>query len=89
MAKMHDDVEYQIESAHGSLSTTSDADEAMVIAMHLAMSSGSAQLDVLVWSEEGARAYGGSDAVDQYREDPEASVFERFEVSINAVGRVA
>lgn len=31
---------------------------------------------------------GGDDAVERYNEDPEASVFERFEINVNAVGRV-
>jgi len=45
-------------------------------------------LDVLVWNEEGAEWYGGDDAVERYREDPEASVFERFEIKVNPVGMV-
>jgi hypothetical protein len=35
-------------------------------------------IDVCVWSQEGAHWYGGDDAVDQYLEDEEASVFERW-----------
>lgn len=35
-------------------------------------------IDVCIWSEEGAHWYGGDDAVTQYQEDPEASVFERW-----------
>jgi len=35
-------------------------------------------IDVLIWSARGAEAYGGSDAVEQYSVDPEASVFERW-----------
>ena len=45
-------------------------------------------LDVLVYSESAAYAYGGDDAVEQYREDPEASVFDRIEISIKVIGRV-
>ena len=35
------------------------------------------QVDVLCWSEEGALAYGGDDALESYREDPDCSVLER------------
>jgi hypothetical protein len=77
------DVEY-----HVATTVTGDPDAAMVAAMTRAMARGDVVLDVVVWSEDGARAYGGDDAVDRYREDPEASVFERFEIRVNAVGRV-
>ena len=45
-------------------------------------------IDVLVWSEEGARALAGDYGVEQYLEDPDASVFERLEISVHNVGRV-
>lgn len=46
----------------------------------IAASNGEASsVDVLVWTEAGARWYGGDDAIERYREDPEASVFERIE----------
>jgi hypothetical protein len=49
-------------------------------------------IDVCVWSKKGARWYGGDDAVASYKEDPDASVFERWEVRngelANCVGRV-
>jgi hypothetical protein len=35
-------------------------------------------IDVCIWSEQGAYAYGGSDAGEQYLVDPDASVFERW-----------
>lgn len=64
-------------------------DEATGLAFTVAASHGeTVNLDVLVWSEEGAEWYGGESAVEQYQEDPEASVFERFEVRVNPVGRV-
>lgn len=42
----------------------------------------------LVWNAQAALEYGGEDALERYREDPEASVFERFEIKVNAIGRV-
>jgi hypothetical protein len=35
-------------------------------------------IDVIIWSPEGAQAYGSFEAVEQYNTDPEASVFERW-----------
>lgn len=61
---------------------------ALRAAMEQAISRGRTVLDVCIWSEDGARSYGGDDAVAAYREDPEASVFERFEIAVNACGRV-
>ena len=52
------------------------------------MSAGKARIDVLVYGEDGADAFGGSEAVDEYREDPEASVFRRFEIEVHDLGRV-
>jgi len=58
-------------------------------AMYRAMGGMPMWLDVCIWSEEGAKFYGGDDGVEQYRLDPEASVFDRFEININYVGMVA
>ena len=84
MTAVHDDVEFAVDDCSGKERIFKDGAEAQAFAMSVAMSRGEATLDVLVWSVEGARAYGGSDAVDAYREDPEASVFERYEVRSTA-----
>ncbi len=64
-------------------------DDAVGFAVIQALSTGmKATVDVIVWSESGARVWGGDDAVEQYREDPDASVFERIEISANSLGRV-
>lgn len=86
--KSHPDVEYAVDDWQGKERIFKTFDEGAAFAMEIAMSRGEAVLDVLIWSEEGAEWYGGDDAVDQYNEDPEASVFERFEIRVNAVGRV-
>jgi hypothetical protein len=88
MAKTHKDVEYAIDDSSGQQHTFKNFDEAAGFALAIAVSGREANLDVLVWSKSGARFYGGDDAVNQYNEDPEASVFERFEIRVNAVGRV-
>lgn len=85
---VHNDVEFAVDDAGGQEKVFKTFEEAAAFAMAVAMSTGDTVLDVLIWSEAGARAYGGDDAVEQYNEDPEASVFERYEISVNAAGRV-
>lgn len=80
----HDQVEYEVGGKN--FETFADASKR---AMLTAVDTGEATIDVLVWDEAGAEAYGGEDAVERYREDPEASVFERFEIRVNNAGRVA
>ena len=65
-----------------------DFDEALSFAFAAALSVGKVIIDVLVYSEEGAKAFGGDDAAAEYREDPEASVFRRVELTVNDMGRV-
>jgi len=86
--KGHPDVEFAVDDASGNERVFKSFDEAAGFAVSLAASGRDTNLDVLIWSEKGARAYGGDDAVEQYREDPEASVFERLEIRVNPVGRV-
>lgn len=87
--KTHPDVDYAVDDAGGNERVFKTFDEAAGLAVSVALSGGgTVNLDVLVWSENGAEWYGGDDAVEQYNEDPEASVFERFEIKVNAVGRV-
>ena len=73
-----EDVEYAVDDCSGQERIFKDPKEAQAFAISVAIARGEANLDVLVWSAAGALAYGGSDAVEAYREDPEASVFERF-----------
>ena len=86
--KTHPDVEYAVDDAGGKERVFKTFDEAAGFALAVAVGRGSSNLDVLIFSEKGAKFYGGDDAVDQYNEDPEASVFERFEIRVNAVGRI-
>jgi len=45
-------------------------------------------LDVLVYGASGARWWGGDEAVERYRADPEASIFERFEIMGRSLGMI-
>lgn len=88
--KTHPQVEYAVDDASGKQRTFKTFDEAAGFAVAVAISSGdNVNLDVLIWNKSGAKFYGGDDAIEQYNEDPEASVFERFEIRVNAVGRVS
>ena len=85
---VHVDVEFEANDAAGMPHNFKTFAEAAGFAVALAASGQPAHIDILVWSEEGARALGGDAAVEQYLEDPEASVFERLEITVNNVGTV-
>jgi len=87
VVKTHQDVEYHV-GGFGPTKVFKTFDEAAGMALARAISGGETVLDVVIWTRAGAKFYGGDDAVDQYNEDPEASVFERLEIRVNAAGRV-
>ena len=89
MARSHKDVNFEVTSPNRSNTSYKTFAEAASSALMAAASSGSATLDIIVWSAAGARWLGGDDAVERYREDPEASVFERYQIKVNAQGRVS
>jgi hypothetical protein len=84
----HPDLEYVVE-ARGIERAHASFDEALSYAFTIAVSEGKTNLDVLIYSEEGAEVFGGEAAIEEYREDPEASVFRRFEIEVRDLGRVA
>jgi hypothetical protein len=85
--QIHDDLEYAVGGVY-----TRDAALAIVLAVETALGAGgngAAVLDVIVWSEAGARAYGGDAAAAVYAEDPDASVHDRIVITAISQGRVA
>lgn len=88
-SRTHKDVEYSVEDGGGKERIFKTFNEAAAFALGMAVSRGNADLDVLIYSKAGAKFYGGDDAVEQYQEDPDASIFERFEIKVNNTGRVA
>ena len=63
--------------------------KALEDAFHEALRTGSTtNLDVVIWSRGGAKAWAGDYGVEQYDEDPEASVFQRFCIKVEDLGRV-
>ena len=88
----HEDVEYHVRKFVGIESTRvfRTMNEAILYAFfQTATGQEKAVIDVLVHSEAGAHWYGGDVAVEQYREDPQASVFDRWEIKLNHVGKVS
>lgn len=88
--KTHKDVDFAVDDASDKERIFKHFDEAAGFAVAVAATGKeNVCIDVLIHSKSGARFYGGDDAVEQYNEDPEASVFERLEIRVNPVGRVA
>jgi hypothetical protein len=83
----HSDVEYVVE-AEGAQRAHSSFEDALTYAFSTALTAGQVHVDVLVYSEDGAEAFGGDTAVEEYREDPDASVFRRFQIEVRDLGRV-
>lgn len=85
LSTRHPDLEFAVDGVY-----THDAEAAMARAVSRALTLGRpVALDVLTWSEDGARAYGGDDAVAVYHEDPDASVHDRIVITAQSQGRVA
>lgn len=87
MTQEMQDVEYVV-VVGTSERVFSDFDEALSFAFAAGLGVGKVVIDVLIYSEAGARAFGGEEAVADYRDDPEASVFRRVELTVNDRGRV-
>jgi hypothetical protein len=90
MSQAHKDFEFSVEDDSGRERIFKKFNEAAGFAVGMAVSQEKdVNLDVLCWTKAGARAWGGDCGVEQYNEDPEASVFERFVIRAKSVGRVA
>jgi len=81
-------VEYHVDMPNGSTRICNDAQQAQLLAVSIAMTGRTATIDVVCWTEEDAKAYGGDDAVKRYRDDPDASVFDRIEIRAESKGMV-
>jgi hypothetical protein len=89
-SRTHRDVEFAVDDHRGEERIFKTFDEAAAFAAGLALTTGvRVELDVLVSSRAGAEWWGGSDAGEQYDEDPDASVFDRLMIKVSSQGRVA
>jgi hypothetical protein len=88
--RRHPGVEFAVNDANRTEHVFKTFDEAASFAVGLARGNGArVHLDVLVYSPAGAAWWAGDDAVADYHDDPEASVFERIEIRADSLGRVA
>ena len=90
MAKRHKDLEFAVDDRGGRQQTFKTFAEACAFAVTVGASHGEeVNIDVLCWSKAAARAWMGDAGVEQYNEDPEASVSDRITIKVEHVGRVA
>jgi len=88
-ADTHKDVEFAVADTRGEEHIFKTFDEAAVFAAGMALRSGvPIEIDVLVFSRDGAVWWGSVDGGDDYDGDPEASVFDRLVLKIASQGRV-
>lgn len=88
--KSHAEVEFTVDDAGGRERSFDTFDEASGFAVGLAASRGRAvAINVLIFGERGAEWWGGDDGLEEYLDDPDASVSERIEVTADAQGRIA
>ena len=86
--KTHRDLSFEVESGEHREHFRNPG-KAIEHAFVLAVTGRNVSFDVLAHSRAAAKAWSGDDGAESYDEDPEASVFERYELSVNFVGRVA
>lgn len=86
----HKDVEFAV-SAGEVTKYLKQWDEAAALAVAMSVSRGGeeAVIDVLVHSRAGAKHWAGDYGVEQFEEDPEASVFDRVSIRAESRGRIA
>ena len=88
-AKSHKEVEFHVDVADGSTRIFKTFDEAAGLAIAVSASNGkSVNIDVVIFGEHGAKWYGGDDGLEQFLEDPDASVYDRIVVTADSQGRV-
>jgi hypothetical protein len=81
--KKHKDIEYHINTVRGRF-VTKDLAQATEKAFTIAVQTGDSTvpLYVVVRSVTGARIWAGRSGVEQYEENPDASVFDRFIITV-------
>jgi hypothetical protein len=83
------DLEFAVDDASGHQNTFKSLEKALAFAVSLAVSDGLPHnVDVLCYSPAAARKWGGDYAVQEYRDDPDASVHERIVITAESKGRI-
>ena len=87
--KTHKDLEFAVDDLSGHQKTFKKFNEACIFAVSLSVSDGRPHnVAVLVFSVSAAKAWDGENGVRCYKEDSEASVFQRIEISARDLGSV-
>lgn len=87
--KTHKDVEFEVVGPGGQVLSFRDFDGAAAFVVGSSLSQGVwSSIYLIVRSEAGARWWGGESAAEQYRSDPEASVFEKINVKAQSEGMI-
>lgn len=90
LSATHPDVEFQALSSTGRGVSFKDFDGAAAFVVSRSLSDGVwSSIYVVVRSEAGAHWWGGDAAVEQYRSDPDASVFEKINVKAVSEGMIS
>jgi hypothetical protein len=88
--KPHKQLEFAVDDSTGHQRIFKKFPDACALAVSLAASDGRPHnVDVLAYGVGDARAWAGDYGVREYKADPEASVFDRFEVRADDKGRIA
>ena len=90
-AKTHKDVEFHVEPVGLNIEPVivQTWNEAAGLAVSAAASRGvDYSIDTGIYSHAGANWYAGDEGVEQYDEDPDASVFDRIVISVDWEGRI-
>ena len=83
-------MEFHIDYPGGKTVVKTDFGEACALAVSLSAGTGKrVAIDCIAYSEQDAKDWSGEFGVERYREDPDASVFERIWISAESVGRIA
>ena len=88
-AKSHKDVEFHVPDTTGHTKVFKTWAEAVVFDVGVSLSGRGTEVDVVVYSKAGARWFEGEYGVEQYNEDPEATVYKRVRITADDLGRIA
>lgn len=82
-------LEFCVDDCSGKQRTFDTFAEACAFAVGISASGrGPVNVDVLAYSEADAKAWQGDDGVQEYRADPDCSVFDRIVITAESLGRI-
>ena len=83
------DLEFHVDM-HGTTRIFTNFGKAIEAAAIYSIGQGTTvDVDVITWSKKAARAFGGDGGVEEYNEDPDASIHKRITIKSEDLGRIA